>query len=250
MTDFRTNADTRRAPRRVITIDGEAEIVGRQALPRHASTLRQIAHEPTASEAMPASGARPFGRRASGHGHGSFPDAAAAERDLLRQAFLLSRHASRPAQEAPTRSSLAARARRLSPGRAVLVVGGFLVGLLAAPVLLLSMPDSPVAAPYAATSASGLVLRNVDASVVPRGSGAVLSVAGVIANDTAGPLTVPTLRIALTDAGGITRSKPLNAQISALPAGQSVRFLSALAVAGDTAGDIRVEFEDTGAADR
>jgi len=249
MTEFRTTTDTRRASRRAIIIDGEAEIVGRHPLPRHASTLRQIAQEPVpVRDAAQESGERRFGRRVAGRG--SLLNATTEERDLLRQAVFLSRHASRPDEDGPVRTSVAATARRLSPGRAILVVGGFLIGLLAAPVILLSMPESPVAAPYAVASHSGLVLRNVDAGIATRDNGTVLTVAGTIANDTAGPLTVPNLRIALTDARGMTRHKPLRAQISALPAGHSVRFLSALAVAGDTAGDISVEFEDTGAADR
>ncbi|MEF2553663.1 FxLYD domain-containing protein [Aurantimonas sp. A2-1-M11] len=248
MTEFRTTADTRRAPPRAIIIDGEAEVVSRQPLPHHASTLRQIAHEPAVADAMPEPGERAFGRRSAASR--AFASAASEDRDLLRQASLLSHGASWPADAGPARESLGTMARRLSPSRAVLVVGGFLVGLLAAPVLLLSMPESPVAAPYGVASASGLVLRDVDASIAPRGPGAVLSVAGTIVNDTAGTLTVPTLRIALRDADGITRSRPLNAQISALPAGQSVRFRSALAVAGDTAGDMSVEFEETGAPNR
>ncbi len=228
-------------------IDGTAEVTTRRTLQKSAAEIeaarRALMIEPGDAEPTPARAF--FGQRdtrASG-GETGFSGPRNAAPDLFSQAFAPSHFVSPAASEAEDRSILTrARAVRLRNG--ALIVGGFLIGLLAVPALLLSTPQSPIAAPLADSSLSGLLLRDIEANIAPRGDGAVLSVAGTVANETTASALLPPLRIVLTGPGGDLLTKPLRAGVERLAPGQSVRFVSALAVRAGSAGDVSVRFDD------
>ncbi|MCP3053770.1 hypothetical protein [Aurantimonas marianensis] len=230
-------------------IDGTAEVTTRRTLRKSAAELeaarRAVMLEP--EDAEPAAARAHFGQRATrlSESETGFSGQRNAAPDLFSPAFALSRHAASRAPDATERSILTrAGAARLR--NAVLVVCGFLIGLLAVPALLLSTPRSPIAAPLSNSSLSGLLIRDVEANIAPRGDGAVLSVVGTLANDTTASALLPPLRIVLTGPGGDLLTKPLRAGVERLAPGQSVRFVSAVAVSAGIAGDVSVRFDDSG----
>lgn len=230
-------------------IDGTAEVTTRRTLQKSAAEIAAarlgLTIEPDHAEPSPAR--EFFGQRdtrAFG-GETGFASPRDTAPDLFSQAFAPSHFVSPAASRAAERSILT-RARAMRLRNAALVVGGFLIGLLAVPALLLSTPQSPIAAPLADSSRSGLLLRDIEANIAPRGDGAVLSVAGTVANDTTVSALLPPLRIVLTGPGGDLLTKPLRAGVERLAPGQSVRFVSALAVPAGIAGDVSVRFDDAG----
>ncbi|MEC5292210.1 hypothetical protein VSX64_15855 [Aurantimonas sp. C2-6-R+9] len=230
-------------------IDGTAEVTTRRTLQKSAAEIeaarRGLTIEPDDAEPSPARAF--FGQRGTRafRGETGFSGPRDLAPDLFSQAFAPSHFVSPAPSEAAERSILA-RARAMRFRNAALVVSGFLIGLFAVPALLLSTPRSPIAAPLADSSLSGLLLRDIEANIAPRGDGAVLSVAGIVANETATAALLPPLRIVLTGPGGDLLTKPLRAGIERLAPGQSVRFVSTLAVPAGMAGDVSVRFDDVG----
>lgn len=225
----------RRRARPALVIDGEAVLVSRKANPRQATTrteapLHRIADDPAPRAAF---GRRPTQRRPH------VPD-------LVFQGT---------GREATDRAGTKAAPRGLSvfvsgaghgKGPRDRRMAGFaaVLALLSLPILLLSAPIAPAeATPGAAAAlAQPLVIDQIVTSIVPRGTGAVLSVSGRIRNLSGTPAAVPPLRIALSETNGDVRSKSFAPGIPALAAGRSVRFQSTVAVAKDTRGAIGVGF--------
>ena len=261
----------RRTTRSIPTIiDGVAEVTERRPLDKSAAA-RAAAHcEDHADEPFWAAGeadarSRGFGRRTESYFTDAGPFGRTArglttlvarrhenESDLLWQALDLSRHArlKPPAElvglEAPlphVQRSIGLRARN-----AALVAGGFLFGLLAIPVFLLSSSAAPVAAPIADVAVMGgetgdLVLERVTASLLPRGDGKVLSVEGTVRNVAGRNAIVPPLRIALSREGSVVGERPLSIGVKRLSSGQSAHFVSRIAVASATSGKIAIGFQ-------
>ncbi|WP_206453003.1 hypothetical protein [Aurantimonas marina] len=230
-------------------IDGTAEVTTRRTLPKSAAEIEAVRRglmiEPDPAEHSPARAF--FGQRAPGAfgAETGFSGQRNAGPDLFSQAFAPSHFTASTAHDATERSILArGGAARLRNG--ALIAGGFLVGLLAVPALLLSTPQSPIAAPLSDPSLSGLLIRDVDANVAPRGDGAVLSVAGTVANDTKMSALLPPLRIVLTGPEGDLLSKPVRTAVERLAPGRAVRFVSAMAVPVGLSGDVSVRFDSPG----
>lgn len=240
--------ESRRA-RPALVIDGDATVVSRKAAPRRAQPNRDPAAEAAMPFAMhedtqprPAFGRRPAGKR---------PFAP----DLVFQGAAWS--ASEPGTAKAPRRGLslftdaadfaAPRERRMAGLAVVLAV-------LALPVLVLSVPIAPAEAtpgagrlsarPVASASPviASLVIDEVVTSIVPRGTGAVLSVEGRIRNRSGHAAPVPPVRIALAQAMGGPWSKSLVPAVASLPAGHSLRFHSAVAIAKDARGTVEVGF--------
>ena len=230
-----------------LVIDGTVTAVARRPLQKSqaaraaAGEALRLTHvaperdEPTAAEIA----ARAFGRhrRAAGPGSGS----ATRRPDLVFPGDRDRHFQPRLRPDAASTSPVDAR-RRIR--NAAMVAALFLLGFLAIPVFLVATPESPAAAPYVATSASGLTIEDVKAGLAPRGDGAVLSVSGTISNPTRANATIPPLRIALANAEGDVLARPLATTVGRLAAGSSIRFLSTLAVPSGLSGDVSVRFED------
>ncbi|HEX2019398.1 MAG TPA: hypothetical protein VGO17_10710 [Aurantimonas sp.] len=135
-----------------------------------------------------------------------------------------------------------AHARSLRLRDAAFIATAFLAGLFALPVAILWMASAPVAAPLAVSPAERMILSEIETRLAPRGDGAVLTVAGRIANAADEPLQVPLMHIVMSGPDGSRHVKPLRAGIGELGAGQSVQFLSALAVPAGTAGEVAIGF--------
>ena len=250
-------------------IEGVAEVTERRlieksAAARAAAHPERIIEEPNWAAGESDARTRGFGRRTESY----FADAGRFgrtsrsrttlvsrrhedESDLLWQALDLSRHARlRPSAEPvgleaalrPIERSIGFRARRTA-----ILAGGFLAGLLAIPVFLLSSSQAPIAAPIADVAIMGggfgdLVLEDVSASFVPRGDGKVLSVEGTVRNGARKAAIVPPLRIALSDADSVVGERPLSIGLQRLEAGTSVHFVSHVAVSSETDGKMAIGF--------
>lgn len=232
----RRNADPA-APARVI--EGTAEVTTRIRREKSAAEL-EAARLSLAAPADDGESRAAFGRRAP-------VDPAAPRRheprtaapDLLWQS--LPPRGARPLPGGAARAVIA-HARSLRLRDAAAIATAFLVGVFALPVLLLWMAAAPVAAPLVMAPAGGVILSDVETSLAPRGDGAVLTVAGRLANVAAASAEVPLMHIVMTAPDGSRQVKPLRAGIGELGAGQSVQFLSALAVPAGSGGTIAVDF--------
>ncbi len=261
----------RRAARAIPTIiDCVAEVTERKPLDKSAAARAAAHPERPAGAPFWAAGeadarSRGFGRRTesffadTGHfGRTSrrrttlTPRRHENESDLLWQALDLSRHARVEPSAEPVglEAALPHIHRRigLRARNAALVAGGFLAGLLAIPVFLLSSSVAPVAAPIPDVAILGgaagdLVLERVTASLVPRGEGKVLSVEGTVRNAALQDTIVPPLRIALSNGDSVVGERPLSIGVVRLTAGQSVHFVSRVAVSSASSGDIAIGFQ-------
>lgn len=225
-----------RRARPALVIDGEATVVSRKSTHRPAETAPDPIAD--ASAAMPfdlhpkAEARATFGRRSSGRRR-SAPD-------LVFQGDAWK--ALEPAAAKPARRGLSvfSDAARLGAPRDRRMAGlAAVAALLALPLLILSAPIAPA---EATPGAEPFVVDEVVSSIVPRGSGAVLTVEARIRNVSGALAAVPPVRIALVEAEGRLRTKSLLPGVAALAAGRSVRFHSTIAVAKDTEGGIEVGF--------
>lgn len=274
--DSRRGHPRNRRPARTIApiIDGVAEVTARRPLQKSAAARSAARRERHVEETVWADGeaearSRGFGRRTESffadtgpfgrtarHRTAPVPRRREDDSDLLWQALDLSRHARlKPAAEPVGLQAALPRIQRSIGSKArnaALVAGGFLVGLLAIPVFLLSSSAAPVAAPIPGIAVMGdrsdLVLERVTASLLPRGEGKVLSVEGTVRNVAARNAIVPPLRIALSDAGSIVGERPLSIGVRHLTTGQSVHFVSRIAVPSATTGRIAIGFRSNRAA--
>ena len=264
---------SRAVPGSALIIDGTAEVIARRIVAKTAaeraaaSREMQEAATPVTFDTAPAQG---FGRRRQsffnhkdGFGRASHARVTLMSKrhlkdrddapDLLRQSLDLSQSLrffssagslDGEAPLIPMERGLGRRARN-----AAFLTAGFLVGVLSIPVFLLAAPNAPVAAPYRdAASATGLSvsggfsLDGVETALVAHGAGKVLTVEGTIRNtaDTTG--LVPPLRIAMRDGTGIVGERPLRVGVDSLRAGQTVHFVSRLAVASNATGEVSIGF--------
>ena len=243
MTEFRQGSSApdesrRRAqpasPARVI--EGTAEVTARTRRKKSAAEL-DMARQSLSGTVEEVDARSAFGRRAPTARQRPEPQAAAP--DLLWQS--LPPRGARPLPGGALRA-VVAQARSLRLRDAAFIAGAFVVGMFALPVGILWMASAPVAAPLAAASASGVILSEIETNLAPRGDGVVLTVAGRIANVADQAIQVPLMHIVMSGADGSRQVKPLRAGIGELGAGQSVQFLSAMAVPAGTQGDIRIDF--------
>ena len=254
------------------TIDGVAEVIERRPLDKSTKGWVAARSEPPADEPFWAAGeadarSRGFGRRnesffADGGPFGrtardrTAPVVRRGENncDLLWQALDLSRQALKPTAEPIGLQAALPQIPRnigLKARNAALISGSFLFGLLAVPVVLLSSSAAPVAAPISNVAVMGndpsdLVLERVTANLVPRGGGMVLSVEGTVRNGAGQNAIVPPLRIALSRKGSVVGERPLSIGVQRLSSGQSAHFVSRIAVASTTTGDIAIGFQSNG----
>ncbi|MBB4005692.1 hypothetical protein [Aurantimonas endophytica] len=220
------------APARVI--EGTAEVTTRIRREKSAAEMEAA----RLSLAAPAEAdSRPmFGRRSPLDPAGSRRhEPRTAAPDLLWQS--LPPRGARPMPGGAARAIIA-HARSLRLRDAAYIATAFIVGMFAMPVLILWM----AAAPLAASPTGGVILSEVETSLAPRGDGAVLTVAGRIANVADRAAHVPLMHIVMNGPDGSRQVKPLRAGIGELGAGRSVQFLSALAVPAGIEGDIAVDF--------
>lgn len=243
MTEFRQGTpvsdESRRhakleSPARVI--EGTAEVTTRIRREKSAAEM-EAARLSLAGPAGEAETRTSFGRRSpldpAGSRRRHEPQTAAP--DLLWQS--LPPRGARPLPGGAARAIIA-HARSLRLRDAATIATAFVVGMFALPVLILWM----AAAPLAASPTGGVVLSEIETSLAPRGDGAILTVAGRIANVAEEAAHVPLMHIVMRGADGSRQVKPLRAGIGELGAGQSVQFLSALAVPAGTEGEIDVDF--------
>ena len=213
-------------------IDGVAEVTSRRTPAANQSAGKPSGFaEPTTS----------FGRRQNA-AH-SIPTPRMASQTVesgdaeIAAAVLVDAKASRASS--PATAQLPARR---SKARLSLVVGAFAFGALLLPVFLVSFPETPVAA--VATNGSGFAVRlgPVSASLSDHGDGRMLKVAGTITNPGQLGATVPPLRIDFADSAKGLRSRMLQTTVARLDAGQSIDFVSMIAMPADTKGDVQVGF--------
>lgn len=247
MTEFRQGSsapdESRRhakpaSPARVI--EGTAEVTARTRRTKSAAEI-EMARQSLAGPGEEADARTSFGRRAplDRAGAGPRPEPHSAAPDLLWQR--LPPRGARPLPAGALRA-VVAQARTLRLRDAAFIATAFVVGMFALPVGILWMASAPVAAPLAAASAPGVVLSEVETNLAPRGQGVVLTVAGRIANVADEAIQVPLMHIVMSGGDGSRQVKPLRAGIGELGAGQSVQFLSAMAVPAGTQSDIRIDF--------
>ncbi|NDV88731.1 hypothetical protein GTW51_18695 [Aurantimonas aggregata] len=226
------------APARVI--EGTAEVTTRIRRDKSAAEM-EAARLSLAAPTGEAEARTLFGRRAPLDPAGSRRrhDAQTAAPDLLWQS-----RAPRGARPMPggAARAIVAHARSLRLRDAASIATAFVVGMFALPFLVLWMAAAPVAAPLVMSPSGGVILSDVETSLSPRGDGAVLTVAGRLANVATRSANVPLMHIVMSAPDGSRQVKPLRAGIGELGAGQSVQFLSALAVPAGTDGDIAVDF--------
>ncbi|MBP0615152.1 hypothetical protein [Jiella mangrovi] len=134
---------------------------------------------------------------------------------------------------------------RIAPGRLGLVACAFAFGLLLLPAFLVSFPDTPVAATASNVGGYAVRLDTVSASLVSHGNGRILKIAGKISNSGTAIASVPPLRIDFADRSAGLRSRTLQTSVGRLGAGQSVDFVSMIAVPDNAKGDVRVGFFGT-----
>ena len=255
-------------------IDGVAEVTERRRLDKSAAARAAALGEYQTDEPFWAAGeadarSRGFGRRTESFFANAGPFGRTArdrtalvarrhenDSDLLWQALDLSRHALKPNAEPIGLEAALPQIQRnigLKARNAALIAGGFLFGLLAIPVVLLSSSAAPVTAPISNVAVMGndagdLVLERVVASLVPRGQGKVLSVEGTVRNVAEQDALVPLLHIALAREGSVIGERPLSIGVKRLSSGQSAHFVSRIAVASATSGEIAIGFQTHGPA--
>lgn len=93
---------------------------------------------------------------------------------------------------------------------------------------------------------SGITLSDLTADIRSRGEVDVLSVEGLIRNNSTARAVVPPMQIALLGDDGVSRSKAFAAGIVELPPGQAVHFSSHVALPAGTGGDVSIGFADKG----
>ncbi|MBO0902463.1 hypothetical protein [Jiella sonneratiae] len=212
------------------TIDGAAKVTAR----RRTEAPFGDAREPSA-----------FGRRAGGDASDrkSVTDQAAPASPDVRDAEAVEFSSERLLPASPVALG-AGPAKRRMPGRIGLFVCAFAFGALLLPVFLVSFPEAPIAA--TATNAGGypVELSTVSARVADHGAGRVLTVEGRITNPSRGDAAVPPLKIDFADRDTGLRSRTLQTSVARLSAGQSIEFVSMVALAEDSTGEVRVGFVD------
>ncbi|MCE7026896.1 hypothetical protein LZD57_02740 [Jiella sp. CBK1P-4] len=139
------------------------------------------------------------------------------------------------------------KARRIAamPGRIGLFVCAFAFGALLLPALLVSFPETPVAATVSNGGGYPVRLSTINASLVSHGDGRLLRVEGRISNPAAVAAAVPPLRIDFADRSAGLRSRTLQTSVDRLNAGTSIDFVTMVAVPDEAKGDVRVGFVET-----
>ena len=110
------------------------------------------------------------------------------------------------------------------------------------PAILFFSPQGPVSSAMAGVQAGGFRVAGLNAKIVPRGQGAVLSVEGTIHNATSRAGFAPPLRIALKSDGGIIQTRMLTTGAKSLAAGGALSFRSTVAVPAGARGAVSVDF--------
>ncbi len=226
-------------------IDGVAEV-----------TSRRRSSQGTSGQ-TPASGRGPqFGRRQSADDcrDSARPSDERSHRQPFRPAESVrspeagfSQASAVPSQGVSARGMTSTVSRRSGArlGRIGLFVCAFVFGALLLPAFLVSFPETPIAA--TASNGGGYVVRldTVEASLKSHGEGRMLKVEGRIRNPAAVAAAVPPLRIDFADSAVGLRSRTLQTSVAHLGAGQSVDFVTMIAMPEDAKGDVSVGFVGT-----
>ncbi|WAP68048.1 hypothetical protein [Jiella pelagia] len=131
------------------------------------------------------------------------------------------------------------------PGRIGLVACAFMFGALLLPVFMVSFPETPVAATASNGGGYAVRLATINASLTSHGDGKLLRVEGRITNPATAAAAIPPLRIDFADRSAGLRSRTLQTSVDHLGAGQSIDFITMIAMPEDAKGDVRVGFVGT-----
>lgn len=131
------------------------------------------------------------------------------------------------------------------PGRIALVACAFVFGALLLPVFMVSFPETPVAATASNGGGYSVRLTTINASLTSHGEGKLLRVEGRITNPAKAAAAIPPLRIDFADRSAGLRSRTLQTSVDHLSAGQSIDFVTMIAMPQDAKGDVRVGFVGT-----
>lgn len=241
-----------RAPRqgehkRTIVIEATATVVARSKLDKSAGERARATQQLRAAETATAplrqeTKRAEFGRRARTT---LVAERRRQNRDILSQAFAF-RHPGddEPRSEGTERAAAGGSAAAgMSVRKAAMMTAGFAVGLLSIPVLVLSLPQSPIAATVLAADPT-LALGDVTASITPHGTGAVLKVEAAVTNGGGEAVLVPPLEVTVRDTSGDLQARPLGTSLGILRSGTTLHISSAQAVAATTSGEVGVRFRD------
>lgn len=216
---FRSFGDSRLRVRDTgLVIEGEAVVLARRALPR---PMRPVVPEEQASAGETFPAAHLHRRRR-------------AAPDLIFQGDVPAGWA---LQAGEGRASLL---RQAAGRRRVVAAAGALLAALLLPAAVLGGPDASGDAGRLGEAAD-FVVSEVDARILPRGQGAVLSVDALVRNVSAAAAPLPPVRLALVGNDGATWARPLASDRLTLAAGAALRFHSALAVPAGTDGAVSVD---------
>ncbi|ORE98853.1 hypothetical protein [Aurantimonas sp. 22II-16-19i] len=218
-------------------IDGVAEVTSRRPIGKDARTR----------PAEPANPAAAFGRRdarSAAGGTANLSDRVDAEvrATSIEDAILFT-----PTPPAARRRRAISRA---IPGRIGLAVCAFAFGAALLPALLVSFPETPVAATSSNGGGFEVRLGDVQAALSSHGDGKMLRIEGRIVNPGTRTAAVPPLRIDFADSAAGLRSRMLQTSVARLEAGRSIDFVSMIAVPEETEGEVRVGFFGTRDASR
>lgn len=122
-----------------------------------------------------------------------------------------------------------------------ILAGAVLIMAIVLPAALLGMPGKLPAGPGASGTSADFAISEIDARILARGGGDVLSVDALVRNVSAKAAFVPPVRLAFAADDGASWTKPFGAADRTLAAGAALRFHSAVAVPPGVRGDVSVD---------
>ncbi|MBO0663070.1 hypothetical protein LQ948_09740 [Jiella sp. MQZ9-1] len=132
--------------------------------------------------------------------------------------------------------------QRLATGRFAVLAAAVAVGAPLVPALLVAFPKTPIAATVVDEPQYAVQLGTVEASLKQHGDRKMLEISGRIANPGRSAAAIPPLQISFADPKQGLRSRTLQTSVAQLPAGQTLDFISKIAMPEDANGTVRIGF--------